>query len=1227
MLDINMIEFEKTSESIGEIEEISSKDIAVIGISVKLPKASDIEEFWNNMRNGIDCVSEFPHYRRMDADSYIDFKNMGMKEIKYRDGAYLEEIDKFDCKFFNISPKEAGLMDPNQRLFLQTAWEAIEDSGYGSRGLEGSETGVYVGYVSGLEYKQFVSEVEPSAAVASIPGNIAAVIAGRISYMLDLRGPSVMVDTACSSSLVAVHMACMSLRNGDCEMALAGSVKLNLLPLQTNERFGIESTDSRTRAFDDSSDGTGMGEGVIAVLLKPLSKAVRDGDRIYAVIKGSAVNQDGRSIGLTAPNAAAQERVILKAWKDACIDPETVSYIETHGTGTKLGDPIEIDGISRAFQKYTDKKQFCALGALKTNIGHLDNAAGIAGMVRAILALGNKEIPPVLHFKKPNSKINFEQSPVYINKELTTWETAGFPRRCGVSAFGLSGTNCHVILEEQPVTEDREEIQDESIKVLTLSAKSLEALKELIGRYGRMVESGDRQLLEDICYTSNTGRGHYEHRLAIVLRDKIDFEDKIRRLSGLDITKNSEEWLFYGECKAVKEMDATEENGDLSRRANVKLRQFTEEAKKSEALLSDILRLYISGADIEWEEMYRKESRKKAGIPVYPFEKRRCWLEIPEVSRETLKPVKKMECEKDKVCDAGDSNKDGNTSMIVEIKGKEEGGYTVTQRFIAQVWGEVLGYAEIDILEDFYELGGDSIIAASIANRLSEQIGATVSAADIMEYTTIHELSEYIDTEFDKQIQSKKISTYIEPVEEKEYYPASSAQKRLFVLGQLKGIETCYNMPGVMTIEGKLNKICFEEAFKTLVKRHETLRTSFKTVNGETVQVVHKDIDFKVKHSRLTNFTGTEEETVRSLMEDYVKPFDLGKAPLLRVELVEIDEDRHIMMFDMHHIISDGTSMAILVKEIIDLYDGRKLPDLRVQYKDFSEWQNKLLHSDPIKEQEEYWINRFEREIPLLDMPCDYQRPKVKSFEGDRMNFVMDKELTGEVNRLARESGTTLYMVLMAAYNILLSKYTNQKDIIVGSPIAGRPHADLEKIIGMFVNALPMRNHVEEDKSFMEFLDTVKENSLKAYENQDYQFEMLVEKLNVQVKPGRNPIFDVAFVLQNMKMPQMSVKGLKFIPYRDESKISKSDFTLLATEEGEVVTFVFEYCTKLFKLETIERLSKDFIKIIKIVTADRQIKIKDIELLEKDEENKIASTIKNVGDVFNKLIDEDFGYI
>lgn len=422
-----------SSDSI-DIEEISSKDIAIIGMSARLPKAENVKEFWHNIRSAVDCVEDYPEARKKDSDAFLRYIGTDEEKIKYTKGAYLTDVDKFDYSFFQITPKEASLMNPNQRVFLETVWNAIEDSGYGGKKLRGSNTGVYMGYSPGTfvdvlyDYSRFIIEVDPFLAPMAVPGNLHSIIASRISYVLDLKGPSLSIDTACSSSLVAVHLACQGIRNGECDMAIAGSVKINLFPLDREQKLGIESSNAKARTFDESSDGTGRGEGVVAIILKPLSNAVKDGDHIYAVIKGSAINQDGNSIGITAPNAVAQTNVICSAWENAAINPEAIGYIEAHGTGTKLGDPIEIEGIRNAFNKYTQKKQFCAIGSVKSNIGHLDSCAGIVGLIKAVLALQHREIPPTLHFEYPNKKIEFENSPVYVNNELTEWEYEGFPK-------------------------------------------------------------------------------------------------------------------------------------------------------------------------------------------------------------------------------------------------------------------------------------------------------------------------------------------------------------------------------------------------------------------------------------------------------------------------------------------------------------------------------------------------------------------------------------------------------------------------------------------------------------------------------------------------------------------------------------------------------------------------------------------------------------------------------
>ncbi|MCU5332366.1 condensation domain-containing protein, partial [Bacillus wiedmannii] len=404
---------------------------------------------------------------------------------------------------------------------------------------------------------------------------------------------------------------------------------------------------------------------------------------------------------------------------------------------------------------------------------------------------------------------------------------------------------------------------------------------------------------------------------------------------------------------------------------------------------------------------------------------------------------------------------------------------------LVEVYQQVLGVSDIGINHDFFELGGHSLKATVLISKIHKELDVKLPLSEVFTNSKIKDLAKYIEK------LEQNIYTAIQQVETKEYYPTSSAQKRLYMLEQIQENVTSYNMPGAMMIEGILDRNKFEQAFRQLIQRHETLRTSFDMVDDEIVQKVHGDVEFEI------SFIETHEDMNDEIMSRFVRLFDLSKAPLLRIGLVKFAENKHMLLFDMHHIISDGVSMGLLVEEFVHLYQGNQLSPLRIQYKDFSVWQNELFQSQVIKEKEQYWLNTFQDEIPVLNMPTDFPRPSIQSFEGCSTSFDLDKELTENLNALAKETGTTLYMVLLAAYNVLLSKYTGQEDIVVGSPVAGRPHADLQSIIGMFVNTLAMRNYPKSNQTFEEFLDGVKENALIAYENQDYQFEQLVERLEI----------------------------------------------------------------------------------------------------------------------------------
>ncbi|WP_144558035.1 non-ribosomal peptide synthetase [Shouchella miscanthi] len=459
-------------------------DIAIIGIDGQYPMAKNLDEFWENLKEGKDCITEIPSDRWDYKKYYTELKGeRGKTYSKW--GGFLEDIDKFDPLFFNISPLEAQMLDPQERLFIQTVWHTIEDAGYTRKKLVNKNVGVYVGAMWG-QYQLYGGEIEEGVVVT--PTSSYASIANRVSYFFDFNGPSLTLDTMCSSSLTTIHLACESIRNGEIDMAIAGGVNLTVHPNKhiflSQTKFA--SSDGLCRSFGEGGDGYVPGEGVGAVLLKPLKKAIEDNDQIYSVIKGSVVNHGGKTNGYTVPNPKAQESLIEKALIKSGVDPRTISYIEAHGTGTALGDPIEINGISKAFGKYTNDKNYCAIGSVKSNIGHCESAAGIAGITKMILQLKHKQLVPSIHSEVLNPNINFKETPFSVQQKLEDWIQpvvtvdnleVSVPRRAGISSFGAGGANAHIILEEY--VPSIVEIEEEpSRQLLVLSARNKEQLNE-----------------------------------------------------------------------------------------------------------------------------------------------------------------------------------------------------------------------------------------------------------------------------------------------------------------------------------------------------------------------------------------------------------------------------------------------------------------------------------------------------------------------------------------------------------------------------------------------------------------------------------------------------------------------------------------------------------------------------------------------------------------------------
>ena len=519
-----LIEIRELRRKLEAQEAEKTEPLAIVGIGCRVPGGvRDLDSFWHLLETGADAITEIPK-DRWDVDLYYDPDYDTPGKMVTRQGGFIEGVDLFDADFFGISPRETVTIDPQQRILLEVAWESLENAGIAPDSLYGSQTGVFIGISTfdyGLLHFRDVAVEKIDAYMATGMTHNAA--SGRLSYILGLQGPSMSIDTACSSSLVAIHQACQSLRSRECDLALAGGVNVILTPeLHINfSRSHILAKDGRCKAFDAAADGFSRGEGCGVLVLKRLSDAVAENDRIHGVIRGSAVNQDGRSSGLTVPNGPSQQAVIKKAIANAGIEPSQIQYIEAHGTGTNSGDPIEVQALAAVFEKEKSKEDPLLIGSVKTNIGHLETAAGVVGLIKLVLSIQHNKIPPHLHFVCPNPHIPWETIPVVVPADGCPWPNTALSRIAGVSSFGFSGTNAHVIIEEAPDNSTGEKRNERPMHLVTLSAQNDEALHQQAIRLTKHLCMEPAAELGDVAFTTNCGRSHFPKRLALI-SDAID---------------------------------------------------------------------------------------------------------------------------------------------------------------------------------------------------------------------------------------------------------------------------------------------------------------------------------------------------------------------------------------------------------------------------------------------------------------------------------------------------------------------------------------------------------------------------------------------------------------------------------------------------------------------------------------------------------------------------------
>ncbi len=526
------------------------------------------------------------------------------------------------------------------------------------------------------------------------------------------------------------------------------------------------------------------------------------------------------------------------------------------------------------------------------------------------------------------------------------------------------------------------------------------------------------------------------------------------------------------------------------------------------------------------------------------------------------------------------------------------------ERQLAGIWGQALGIEKVGIKEPFFELGGQSLIAMTVISRIHKELGVQLPLQTLFEAPTIEQLA--------KVIAGEERAAYHElaPARQLDRYPLSFAQKRMYLVSQLEHDSVAYNMPSAVIVEGALELERLEEAFRQMIRRHEALRTEFMMTDQGLVQQIREETSFALE--RIEANPDGEQAAIGA----FVRPFNLAQAPLLRAGVIKRGRDEHILLLDMHHIISDGVSIGVFTEDLLAFYEGRSLPELSIQYKDFAIWQEKLTESEDWKQQEAYWLRTFSGDQPRLELPTDYPRPAMQQFDGGRIEFTIDTDLADKLRRVAQAEEVTLFMLLTAAYHVMLSKYTGQDDIVIGTAVAGRTLPELDAVMGMFVNTLPLRNRSESDEPFQAFLQRVKHNVLQAFEHQMYPYEELVEKVVQQRDLSRNPLFDTVFALQNFKEGEARDVGLRFSPYPYEAAVAKFDLAVTATETRDGMVLSIEYSARLFRKDTIERLGAYYREVLQQIAEAPETRLVSISILPPEERRQLTEGFSGLRKVY-----------
>lgn len=1276
-------------------------NIAIIGMAGCFPEADSVHQFFDNLCRARDSVRELSIERKVRTSLSLDddFQLCG----------YIEEIDSFDYAFFGIAKREAQNMAPEQRLLLQVVYQAVENAGYDPNILNGVCASVYAGDTT-LEYSRLSRSFDPTMLMGS---HVSATV-GRIARTFGLRGPAAMVDSSCSSSLFAVKLAMNDLRLGEVDLALVCGVNLNLFPDRRNgeQDIGIRSADGRTRCFSAEASGTGSGEAVACIVLKGLDQAVRDGDLIHAVIKTVAANHVARRAHtLTAPDSTAQAEVIQQAWEKAGIDPTTISYIEAHGTATRLGDPIEIEAIDHAFGAVTHQKRFCAVSSVKSNIGHTWSAAGIVGLIKAVLSLKHRVLFPNLHCANLSPLIDFADSAVVVTRELASWNPICGVRRAGVSSFGIMGTNVHAVLEEAPAQQDACRCAEAPVGRywIPISAKSVGSLEANVRALKEWIDGRPELSLDDIQHTLVCGRGHYSHRFCVTSDHTVElskalavwrnggpqndyvgsasvatvlvlsgqFEVSIEltqalrrdypqfdilyaqceRAAGADneatcTTRVAFQYAFYGLLchigleihhlvsegagKHIVDMfsgrlalregvqRALVESNSQSADLDVRIDRVLEKLKRyqrvlfvdtgtssatSRAIIArgragygvvslngradafvDYLReLYLGGANWQWR--MTAGGGRRIELPSYQFQRSRCWMENVSVPSMVESSVNTPCC--DSAAKPGD----------------------VLERVLA-IWKDVLGLEDLSAQASFFDHGGDSISGTQLINRLQTLFGIELAQDAIFEHGTPNALARRIIEVRCAQRPGMSVSW---PAPEEEYFATSPTQLHVWLASQFEGGSVAFHLSRSFRLAGTLETNALRSALGAIAERHDSLRTVFAFGEGKLLQRIVPVNEFSVplEVHRLDEPLPDEHRLTDMIRGFVSRPFNLEHGSLFRAQLLCFRQNEHVLTYSTHHIVADGWSLDLLTRDLFAFYASFSrqaplaLPQIRVKCRDL--YEQMATRTDRRRAAAaEYWLSRFDGEIPSIDLPRGSAR-RGASFAGTYRKYFLPDQLYDRLRRYSQKAGGTVFVSVVSAFAALFSRYTEDGELVLGTSVAGRTAEAVEPLVGMLVQTLPLRLRVNLQGTFRALFDHVRSIFTEALRHINYPYEELIQELQRRGRAHAPTLFEVLIEFQQFAAPDIppldpiSGCNLRVSPIEVNLETSVFPLNIMLSEQTGRLSADIRFDTQLFDTHTINQLWASFVSLLDAALARPDDPLERLQFLSESEEHHVRT--------------------